>query len=1136
MLKKILFWFLILIVSGLQAQEIITPYKNKKIAASRDTIYLEKTSINPSFFKILDSKSNVIDTSYYKINFEKGTIIFKEKFEIIPDSLTVEYLKYPDYLTKEYNIYDESRVVNNGAGTQDLYTVKTEPIKKTSLFDGLNSTGSISRGLTVGSNQNSVVNSNLDLQITGKISENVSIRASIQDSDIKLENGGYSQTLDEFDQIYIELFTDKWNIRAGDLNLENRTSRFLNFNKKVQGISGNFNFGTPENKTNAFASVGLVQGQYARSNFIGQEGNQGPYKLLGTNNELYILIISGSERVYVNGILLERGDNKDYIIDYNSGEVIFTALFPITSEMRISIEYQFTNINYTRLVTYFGASNTREKFSLSANVYSENDLKNQPLQQNLTSEQIEQLSLAGDNTKLMVAPSAYPEAYSDNKSLYKKVMIDNKEVYQYSNVPTDVLYNVTFSLVGNNQGNYILTNSSAVGKIYEYVAPINEVLQGNYDAIIQLVAPMKTQIATILGSYNPSEKTLVDFELGVSNYDQNLFSSNDDADNTALAGKFNANQRLYTGNFLVDAVAKYEFIQNDFHTLERFFNIEFERDWNLTYTAGNLSMLDTGLNFNFKEKGYLNYVFEKLDIEDNFSGNRNVLNGLYTFKNWKFQTLGSYLMSDSPTNTSKFARDITQARYHFKNNWVGASFRFEDNQQKVKPTNQFTLISQKFIEYGAFVGRGDSTRVYTELGYFHRKNDSIQNGLLQHVNTSQSFYIKSRLIQNDDSNLSVFINYRNLKYVDQELGNQPSLNSSIVYSAQFFNQLLQTTTTYETAAGTIQQQQYTFLQVDPGKGVYTWIDYNGNGIQELQEFEIAAFSDQATFILVYLPNTTFIKTHQNKFSESLTFNTSQWSGKTGFKKFLSYFYDQVSFLINRKIEDNGDNFDLNPFDTSTENLLGLNTSFRNSLFYNRGKQDNSVTYAFLSSRVKNYLFIGSQETENSSHQLLYQHLLKQTWLFTMAANTLQSVATVENYSSRNYKIDSYQLMPKVSYLFSRNVSLDIFYEFQNKENKISNFETLKQTRFGTSFTYAGEKKLIMNGEISLYNNDFAGDAFSPVAYQMLAGLQPGKNTTWKLLVQKNLTQFLDINITYQGRKNETSDLIHTGSVQLRAYF
>ena len=53
---------------------------------------------------------------------------------------------------------------------------------------------------------------------------------------------------------------------------------------------------------------------------------------------------------------------------------------------------------------------------------------------------------------------------------------------------------------------------------------------------------------------------------------------------------------------------------------------------------------------------------------------------------------------------------------------------------------------------------------------------------------------------------------------------------------------------------------------------------------------------------------------------------------------------------------------------------------------------------------------------------------------------------------------------------------------------------------------------------------------------MLEGLQPGKNQTWRLLLQKNLTQYLDININYQGRNSETSKTIHTGNVQLRAFF
>jgi hypothetical protein len=76
----------------------------------------------------------------------------------------------------------------------------------------------------------------------------------------------------------------------------------------------------------------------------------------------------------------------------------------------------------------------------------------------------------------------------------------------------------------------------------------------------------------------------------------------------------------------------------------------------------------------------------------------------------------------------------------------------------------------------------------------------------------------------------------------------------------------------------------------------------------------------------------------------------------------------------------------------------------------------------------------------------------------------------------------------------------------------------------------------MNGEFSLFDNNFSGDANSAIAFQMLEGLQPGRNMTWRLLVQKNLTQYLDININYQGRKSETSQAIHNGNIQLRAYF
>jgi hypothetical protein len=1131
--NKWILWISLFFVSGILAQETQTPYKSKKIVASKDTIALENVSINKAFFKVFDKNGIEIDSSAYTIDFKSGKILFKENFTS-KDTLEVKYLTFPEFLTKTYSIYDEDKVVPNKAG--QLFTIKNPNKSTFKPFDGLNTNGSITRGVTIGNNQNTVVNSNLDLQITGKLSDKVSLRASIQDSNIPLQDGGYSQKLDEFDQIFIELFSDKWNIRAGDLFLENRKASFLNFNKKVQGISSHFTFGTDENKTDIFASAALVRGQYARSTFTGQEGNQGPYKLRGNNGELYVLVISGSERVFVNGILLTRGENNDYTIDYNAGEVIFTSLFPITSEMRINVEYQYTDRNYTRFITYAGASHETEKWTIGGFLYSENDVKNQPLQQNLSEEQVAVLQNAGDNLSLMNAPSAYLDSYSENKVLYKKVIVSGVEVFEYSNNPDDELYNVRFSLVGNNQGNYILANNQAIGKIYEYIEPVAGISQGNYEPVVRLIAPTKIQIATILGGYNPSEKTKIDFEIGVSNNDQNLYSNLDDKNNNGIAGKINAKQRLLSQKTTIDGFANLQFIQQDFKTIERLFTIEFNRDWNLTSPLGSQSLLISGFDFNFNEKGSAKYQLERLDFSENFSGTRHSIFANYNHKNFTLFNQSSAMKSDGSYSNSKFIRNQTRAKYNFKKNWVGSSFNFEDNSEKLVETNEYSILSQKFAEYGAFIGRGDSTNVFVELGYLQRKNDSLQNGNIQRVNHSNSYYLNSQLIKTEKSNLSIFVKYRTLKYEDIAKKDEPSLNSRIMYNDRFFDQLMQLSTIYENSSGTIAQQEFTYLEVEPGQGVYTWNDYNNNGIQELQEFEIAPFVDLAKYVRVFLPNQVFLRTHQNKFSQSLNFNFNQWQSKSGFLKFMSRFYNQSSFLIDRKISRNGNNFDLNPFSKSDENLIGLNNSFRNSLFFNRGKQRNSITYNFLTNDSKNLLSVGSVENKAKSHQLQYQHLIQKTWLFTLSGKTVFSEAFAESYPSRNFQIDGFQAFPKVSYLFSKNASWDIFYEYQNKENKIGNFESLKQNRFGTSFTLNSEKGFSVNGEFSHYNNSFEGNALSAVGFQLLEGLQVGKNQTWRLLLQKNLTTYLDININYQGRKSETSKTIHTGNVQLRAFF
>ncbi len=1149
---QLLFFFLFWTALGF-AQDVNSNYIIKKVAV-RDTVVLDSAGINPKRFVIVDKEGNSPNPFSYRIDFKKGIVFFSEELKQDQDSLTVEYVQYPSFLTRDYFTLDPKIIVENTGQIDKLYSLQESTNSNIfTPFEGLNTSGSISRGITVGNNQNAVVNSQLDLQITGKLTDDVSIRASIQDADIPTQEGGYSQSLNEFDQIFIEIFGENWNIRAGDIDLGNQSSYFGRFSKKVQGISLGGTFNNPDgSKISAFASGALVKGVFAKSEFVGQEGNQGPYKLVGPNGELYILVVSGSERVYVNGLLLERGENKDYVIDYNAGEIRFNPTFPITGNMRISVEYQFTDRNYTRFIGYGGGNYNSAKLDLGVYVYSESDAKNQPLQQSLTEEQVAILQAAGDNKELMMAPSAVPDVYSENKILYKKEFRNGQEIFVYSNDPEDDLYNVRFTLMGDNNGNYVISSQNSISRIFEYVAPINNIKQGNYEPIIRLNAPEKLQIGGLNGQYRPSEKTIIDFEIAGSNNDQNLFSDIDNSDNDGFAGRIAFKQRfLNTSDSLkIGAIGSWDFVQKDFKTIERLYNVEFNRDWNLIDPRGNQSFVVSGVEVSHPKIGGGRYEFQNLEFSENFNGTRHLLAADVKFDKLRMNTYGSLMNSRADSISTEFFRFNNTTSYSFEKAWLGGKFAMEDNRIKDEALDSLSIASQKFAAYELFSGIGDSTQVFVELGYQFRVNDSVRNNRLQKVSSSNTYYFKSQLINSENTQLSAFANYRTVKYelfsrLDS-LSTLPgtvasreterSLNSRILYNQMFLDGGIRLNTTLESSNGVVPQQEYTYIKTEPGQGVYMWIDYNANGIQELEEFEVAQFQDQAEYVRVLLPNQVFLKIRQNKFSQILTLNPQAWSNKEGFRKMLSHFYNQTSYILDRKVRRRDDGFNMNPFEDGGDDQLGLTLNFRNALFFNRGKQNFSTSYTYILTSADNLLSLGLQKNNLESHQMNFNHKFWEIWLFNFKGATGSNESLSENFESRNYRLKSYELNPKISYLFSRQTRFDVFYAFKNNDNAIGAGEMLEQQTLGFSFAYSNAEKISISGEFNYISNDFTGSAFSPVAYQMLEGLQPGTNFTWRTLFQKRITKYLDASLSYFGRKSETTKTVHTGTIQLRAYF
>ena len=367
MKKQFAFFLLLFAFASSDAQELFSNFRKKNVPVSSDTIQLDTLSIIPGSIALTDSSGNIISTVLYSVKSESGILILSPQF--FADSsfkkhpLIISYRVFPFLFSKTYQHKDINVFKPDESGRINPFIYTGVDKKGNDFFasEGLNKSGSISRGVAFGNNQDVVLNSNLNLQLSGKLTDKISILAAIADDNIPIQPEGNTQQLQEFDRVYIQFNDDKSKLIAGDFQLTRPNSYFLNYFKKSQGASFSSVFGlgktAAQQKNNSMSvslSAAVSKGKFSRNLIIGVEGNQGPYRLHGAENESYVVILSGSEKVYIDGQLMERGQDNDYVIDYNTAEITFTPKRIITKDKRITAEFQYSDKNYARSLYEFG--------------------------------------------------------------------------------------------------------------------------------------------------------------------------------------------------------------------------------------------------------------------------------------------------------------------------------------------------------------------------------------------------------------------------------------------------------------------------------------------------------------------------------------------------------------------------------------------------------------------------------------------------------------------------------------------------------------------------------------------------------------------------------------------------------------
>lgn len=1124
--------------------------------------------------KLIDKQGSEIPNDQYEIKNDSIRAIT----DAAATTLNIHYRVAPDNWGAHYSHFDSTYVIstNDGVWSAFQYDVYAEQKANIVDFKGLNYRGNFSRGISFGNTQNLVLNSNFNLQMAGEIGDGIEILAAITDENIPLQPEGNTQQLSEFDKIFIQLKKGKSQLIAGDYELLRPKSYFMNYLKKLQGI-------TFSNEMNVFekkgilknkASVAVARGKFARNTLEVQESNQGPYKLQGASGERFIIILSGTEKIYWDGQLLVRGATNDYVIDYNQGTVTFTQNRLVTKDTRIIAEYDYSDRNYLRSIAVLNTEMNSKRSRIYFNAYTEQDSKSLS-NTDLNQKEVNALRTAGDirnNVFLEPAIDTIKGNFDEFRVQYElrdTSFVCNGVLYAdtalvYTTDADALLYSATFVEVALGEGDYIRCDTCAAnGDVFTYVVPIDCQSQGNYRSARRLIPPEQRQLFTAGLEYKITKNGLLSTELALSNDDPNRFSNIDNNQNQGLAAYIGWEQKIKlkpdsTGWSLLTNV-DYEYKQSTFSPLNPYRATEFKRDWNIPQNEEkvNEQIGKAGLTLKKKDLGEVGYLFSSFLRDVQYTGTKHRSHFNINKKGWLIEANASLLQSNGQLETTRFLRPNVLISKTFKKlkDWkIGYQYEHEKNQRYYNNqvnTDTLNLDSYAFTKQRYFLESPQSDKFNIQLSYTNRVDNAPVAADFSQATEAKEFSIRGNWRQARQANLAYNFTYRNLEISDSLITarSPQTINAKQAdtylgradYNVAAWKGAVQSNTGYEIGSGQEQKINFQYIKVNAGEGNFQWRDYNDDGVVQVNEIENFVFQDSANVQRVVIYTDEFIRVNTVNFNQSLLVNPRMlWFKEKGFKGFLARWSTKSTLQILRKVRVNDEVSPYNPFElqVADTSLVATNAIINNSVFFNRSSQKFGAQYTRSDRQRKRVLTSGFESTAIQENTLiLRQNISRKIGLKVKGILGSRSQDS-ELFDNKDYAIEYMGVEPRLTWQPNNSFNIVGAFKWQDNENTLltSNNERAIFRDYNIEMAIKQATKSTIRLKANYVQIDFTGEANTPVGFAMLQGLQPGKNYLWTITLDRQLSKSLRMSLSYEGRKTGLAPLAHVGRAQVAAVF